>query len=332
MVAGFDRYFQIARCFRDEDLRADRQPEFTQIDIEASFVGAGGRARLRRGAGRGAVGRGRARRWTLPIQRMRYARGDGAVRQRQARPALRPGDLRRHRGVSRRGLRRSRRTAIDGGGRVRGIRVPGGASLTRKQVDEIEAAAKTLGAAGLLRLKRAGGALEGPVRPSILGADAAERTRARRGRSRLFVAGPDRVTSPALDRVRQEVAQPAELVPDGREPLRVDRRLPALRAGPGDRRAGVGQPPVHRAAPRRSASARHGPGAGARAGVRPGAQRHRAGRRQPPHRRSRDCSAGSSGCSASARRSRSSGSASCSRGCAPARRRTAGSPSAWTAS
>jgi aspartyl-tRNA synthetase len=106
------------------------------------------------------------------------------------------------------------RSVISAGGRVRGIRVPGGGSLSRKQVDEIEAAAKSLGAAGLLRLKRSGGALEGPA-AKFLGPDAAERLGLDDGDLCLLVAGPDHVSSPSLDRARQEVAHVMGLVPEG---------------------------------------------------------------------------------------------------------------------
>jgi aspartyl-tRNA synthetase len=212
MVAGLDRYFQIARCFRDEDLRADRQPEFTQIDIEASLVGVEDVL----GFGEGMV----EAIWAeagiaveTPIERMRYA--DAMERYGSDKPDLRFGlEIFDATEVFRPADFSITRSAIDGGGRVRGIRVPGGGSLSRKQMDEIEAAAKTLGAAGLLRLKMAGGVLEGgPAKhldeaaPAALGmAD---------GDLCLLVAGPDHVTSPSLDRVRQELARRLDLVPAG---------------------------------------------------------------------------------------------------------------------
>jgi aspartyl-tRNA synthetase len=212
MVAGLDRYFQIARCFRDEDLRADRQPEFTQIDIEASFVGLEDVL----GFGEGMV----EAIWAeagltveLPIERMRHA--EAMERYGTDKPdlrfglevfdatdAFRPADF------------AITRAAITAGGRVRGIRVPGGASLTRKQVDEVEAAAKALGAAGVLRLKLTGGALEGAP-AKYLGSDGALALGLTEGDLCLLVAGPDHVTGPALDRVRQEVASRLNLVPAG---------------------------------------------------------------------------------------------------------------------
>jgi aspartyl-tRNA synthetase len=105
--------------------------------------------------------------------------------------------------------------AIAAGGRVRGIVVPHGAALSRKQVDEIEAEAKSAGAAGLIRLKRSAALLEGPV-AKFLGEDAAEALRIPEGALGLFVAGPDYVSGPALDRVRQDLAARLHLIPEGR--------------------------------------------------------------------------------------------------------------------
>ena len=212
MVAGLDRYFQIARCFRDEDLRADRQPEFTQIDVEASFVGVEDVL----GFGEGMV----EAIWAeagitveTPIERIRYA--DALERYGSDKPDLRFGlEVFDATEVFRPADFSITRNAIAAGGRVRGIRVPGGASLTRKQVDEIEASAKSLGAAGVLRLKVTGGVLEGgPAKHLSSGAGSA--LALSEGDLCLLVAGPDRVTGPALDRVRQEVARRLDLIPRG---------------------------------------------------------------------------------------------------------------------
>lgn len=212
MVAGYDRYFQIARCFRDEDLRADRQPEFTQIDIEASFVGLEDILRF----GEGMV----QALWAVagvpvetPIPRMTWA--EAMERYGSDKPDLRFGlEIVDATELFRTADFAITRAAIEAGGRVRGIRVPGGAALSRKQVDEIEAAARTLGAAGLLRLKGTGAGLEGgPAK--FLPVDAADRLGLADGDLGLLVAGPDHVTSPALDRVRHEVAERLALIPAG---------------------------------------------------------------------------------------------------------------------
>ncbi len=212
MVAGFDRYFQIARCFRDEDLRADRQPEFTQIDVEASFITLEDVLGFGEGMIR-ALWEEAGQRVELPLPRMRYR--DAMERYGSDKPDLRYGlEIFDATDVFRGTEFGVTRSAIAAGGRVRGIRVPGGGALSRKQVDEIEAAAKSLGAAGLLRLKRSAGGLEGLV-AMVLGPDAAGRLGLEDGDLCLLVAGPDRISSPSLDRVRQEVAHLLDLIPAG---------------------------------------------------------------------------------------------------------------------
>ncbi len=209
MVSGFDRYFQIARCFRDEDLRADRQPEFTQIDVEASFVTREDIMAMGEGLVRAlwAVG---GHDIDTPFRRMAYA--EAMERYGCDRPDLRYAleivDVTAPFAASELGFVRQ---AIDQGGRVRGIRVPGGATLSRKQTDELEGVAKSAGAGGLIVLKRTNAGLEGKG-AKFLPEGTSDRLALLEGDLGLYVAAADEVSSPALDRVRQEVARRMSLI------------------------------------------------------------------------------------------------------------------------
>jgi aspartyl-tRNA synthetase len=211
MISGFDRYFQIARCFRDEDLRADRQPEFTQIDIEASFIEPediiglteGLLAALFQQAGQQVPSR---------FARLTYA--DAMERFGSDRPDLRYSLELFDASDAFRGSEFSiANAALGAGGRVRGFKIPGGATLSRKQVDEIEAIAKSAGAGGLIRLKRGPNGLEGPA-AKFLSDAGAQNLGIGDGELCLLVAGAEHISSPALDRARQDVAQRLSMVPE----------------------------------------------------------------------------------------------------------------------
>ena len=202
MVAGLDRYFQIARCFRDEDLRADRQPEFTQIDIEASFIGLEDVL----GFGEGLV----QALWTeaghevaLPIPRMRYA--DAMERYGSDKPDLRYGleifdatDVFRGADFSITRVAPSRRAAGCAGSGCPAAAPSPGSRWTRSRRRPRRSARRACSGSSAT-----GGALEGAA-AKFLAADAAERLGLADGDLGLFVAGPDHVSSPSLDRVRQE--------------------------------------------------------------------------------------------------------------------------------
>jgi len=165
MVAGFEKYFQIARCFRDEDNRADRQPEFTQIDIEMSFpteedVMAVVEPMLADAFAAGGIP------CETPFPRLTYA--EAMELYGTDRPDLRFG-------LPLTGLDAAAAgsgfapfdAALGGAGTVRGLRVPGGATLSRKQLDALGEEAKQHGAPALLWIKRAGGEVSSPAKKHL---------------------------------------------------------------------------------------------------------------------------------------------------------------------
>src|SRR5881398_3905110 len=202
MVSGFDRYFQLARCFRDEDLRNDRQPEFTQIDLEASFVGVEdvlGFVEAVLVALWDEAGQPVARPfpripWREAMERYGTDKPDLRYELAIADWTAQVGPL----GVP------FFDSALKNGARVRGLAVKGGAALSRKDVDQLAETAKQLGSSGLAWVKRQGEQISGSVGKHFT-ADTLGALGIGDGDAALIAAGPDRVTSPVLDRVRQEV-------------------------------------------------------------------------------------------------------------------------------
>ncbi len=162
MLSGVDRYYQIARCFRDEDLRADRQPEFTQCDLEMSFVEEEDVMRAVETAVAAAFEEAFGVEVELPMPRISY--GEAMRRFGSDKPDLRFGlelveasDFAAGTGF------RVFDGAVEDGGAIVGLRVPGGASLSRKEIQALEECAREHGAKGLAWCKVGGGELTGPL-------------------------------------------------------------------------------------------------------------------------------------------------------------------------
>ncbi len=227
MISGFDRYYQIVRCFRDEDLRADRQPEFTQLDVETSFLSQPQIMELMEGLMRHCFSEVLGAPLPEPFPRMTYA--EAMQRYGSDKPDLRiPLELTEVTDLVRDCEFKVFATpAQDPGGRVAALRVPGGGTLARSAIDEYTAFVARYGAKGLAYIKvneRARGreGLQSPI-VKFLG-DAAlagvlERTHA--ADNDLIFFGADRATvvNDALGALRLKVGQDLKLLVPGWRPL-----------------------------------------------------------------------------------------------------------------
>jgi aspartyl-tRNA synthetase len=222
MVAGIDRYFQIARCLRDEDLRGDRQPEFTQLDLEMSFVDEGAVMDF---VERMIVEVSRATVPDRPIQEdpfPRFTYDEAMERFGSDKPDIRFGmelvDLGPRlvdpSGAPASGFRVFDET-LASGGRVKAIVAPGMAGLTRREVDELTERAKRFGAKGLAYLAlEPGGEVKGPIAKFLsdeLTRSIIEEAAAGEGDLILVVADRAEVVAEALGRLRVELGARLEL-------------------------------------------------------------------------------------------------------------------------
>src|SRR5579859_1360272 len=227
MISGFDRYYQIVRCFRDEDLRADRQPEFTQLDIETSFLDQSQIQELMEGLVRHLFKQVLKVELPNPMPRMSYA--EAMRRYGSDKPDLRVplelvdvADL-----VQGCDFKVFAGPAADPRGRVTALRVPQGGRLSRKEIDDYTAYVARYGAKGLAYVKvnelaKGRDGLQSPILKFLSDAAIAaimQRVSAKDGDLIFFGADSAKVVSDALGALRLKVGQDLKLVAPGWRPL-----------------------------------------------------------------------------------------------------------------
>jgi len=162
MIAGYDRYYQIARCLRDEDLRADRQPEFTQLDVEMAFITEEDIMAVTERVVAAVVKAVLDVEVDLPLPRLTFAEAmrDYGSDKPDRRFAMKLADAGE---VARASEFRVFREAAEAGGHVRGLKVPGGKQFSRKDIDDLATFAADFGAKGLAWLRAEAEGLAGPI-------------------------------------------------------------------------------------------------------------------------------------------------------------------------
>ncbi len=215
-VAGVEKYFQIAKCFRDEDLRADRQPEFTQIDIESSFVEPADIFKLTEGMLAAVFKSTLNLDVKMPFDRLTYREAVG--RYGSDKPDRRFGmELVDLSDDFRASNFKVFRGAVDAGGVVKAINAKNFAALTIGQSDELTEIAKTFGAKGLAFIKVEGGEWKSPIVKFFSDAEkAALKSKLRIEEGDLILFGADKweIASEVLGRLRLRIAEMQQLLKD----------------------------------------------------------------------------------------------------------------------
>ncbi|WP_107839680.1 aspartate--tRNA ligase [Metasolibacillus meyeri] len=215
MVSGFEKYFQIARCFRDEDLRADRQPEFTQVDIETSFMTMDEIIAMNERLIQQVMRDVKGVEVEAPFQRMSYQ--EAMARYGSDKPDVRFGlELKQLSEIVKDSAFGVFANAVKAGGEVKAINVKGAAdNYSRKDIDALGEFAGRYGAKGLAWLKVTAEGLNGPIAKFFEG-DAAtaiiEATEAEAGDLLLFVADKSSVVADALGALRLKLGKELNLI------------------------------------------------------------------------------------------------------------------------